>query len=130
MFTGLDPLKWLETELAKYYLLDATRIITGKTVIHPSINAVGLEISNVRPMIKLINTSGKTTELWVREDVSGDSLAVYNRTDGRFILYLNNAGQLDVAGYKVDGNVGASGSFTTVDGKTVTVVNGLIIGIV
>lgn len=39
-------------------------------------------------------------------------------------------GNINASGYKVGGVVGASGSFTTVDAKTVTVVNGLITSIV
>ena len=38
--------------------------------------------------------------------------------------------QMDAAGYKVGGVLGVSGTFTTTDGKTVTVINGIITGIV
>ena len=43
---------------------------------------------------------------------------------------LKTDDSFDAWGYRVGGAVGASGSFTTVDGKTVTVVNGLITSIV
>ncbi len=39
---------------------------------------------------------------------------------------VTGVGSLDAISYKVGGVAGTSGSFTTVDAKTVTVVNGLI----
>lgn len=41
-----------------------------------------------------------------------------------------SSSRMDAAGFNVSGAPGVSGTFTTVDGKTVTVVNGIITGIV
>lgn len=41
-----------------------------------------------------------------------------------------SGGAIDAVAYKVAGAAGASGTFTTTDGKTVTVVNGIVTGIV
>lgn len=43
---------------------------------------------------------------------------------------VTGVGSIDATSYKVGGVAGASGTFTTVDAKTVTVVNGLITTIV
>ena len=53
----------------------------------------------------------------------------YNKDDS--LLYLPKAGTIEANAYKSsDGSSGATGSFTSADGKTVTVKNGLITAIV
>lgn len=65
---------------------------------------------------------------------TGNTLTKANLTQGANITITNAAGAITIAvsglGTMAFENTGASGSFTTVDSKTVTVVNGIITSIV
>jgi hypothetical protein len=65
---------------------------------------------------------------------SGNTLTKATLTPGANITITNNPGAIGIAvsglGTMAFQNIGASGSFTTVDSKTVTVVNGVITSIV
>jgi hypothetical protein len=65
---------------------------------------------------------------------SGNTLTKSTLTPGANITITNNPGSIEIAvsglGTMAFQNIGASGSFTTVDSKTVTVVDGIITSIV
>jgi len=69
--------------------------------------------------------------------VSTGGVAIYSDTLGSNIAKFNNSGNVDMAGnidvagvYKTGGTSGVSGSFTTTDGKTITIINGIVTSIV
>jgi hypothetical protein len=69
-----------------------------------------------------------------------DAAIYYNATDliidpdeagsGKVLIGATADDEIDAGSYSVGGAAGATGTFTTVDGKTVTVTNGIIVSIV
>lgn len=79
---------------------------------------------------------GSTTREWLNFYL-GDAGKIYFGLAQDVTLYrsaanlLKTDGDFQAAGYKSsDGSAGATGSFTSADGKTITVKNGLITAIV
>jgi hypothetical protein len=83
-------------------------------------------------------TSGMERELIYAEDDEGNSLFGVKATTGNVGIGVTDPteklavnGTVKATGYKSsDGSAGVSGSFTTTDGKTITIKNGLVTSIV
>lgn len=81
----------------------------------------------------VFNESGTDADVRIEGDTDINNFFSDASTDRIGIGKNNPAYKLDVtgeinstAGYRINGTAGASGTFTTVDGKTVTVTNGII----
>ena len=82
-----------------------------------ALNALALDTSFGGNFDFILNSSTGTEVKFLKNDYVTE------------VVSIDGAGNIDAVSYSVGGTSGASGSFTTSDGKTVTVTNGLITSI-
>lgn len=105
--------------------------------------AIILRNSDGNPVTQFVEGSAKVMNLKMHDDTNDQTVQMGSPyVDGwiKCVKFGINTetptdelevnGNINATGYKVGGTTGASGSFTTVDAKTVTVVNGIITAIV
>lgn len=128
------------------FTLDGTHI--GNSLVYQDYNGIAIGTtalgsqerlrlqskSNGQDIIVLDNDAGTVTRLQIGIDASEDLF--FKSTNADFIFYRSNVEKarltntyFDTVAYKVGGVAGADGSFTTVDGKTVTVTKGIVTSI-
>lgn len=95
---------------------------THRLLVDSTSGVVGPVSSTDNAVARFDGTTGQTVQNSVV--IIGDTGAITG------VLSIVASGAGDFASYKVGGVAGGSGSFTTVDLKTVTVVNGIITTIV
>lgn len=92
---------------------------------------LGDTITAIDGLVGVGNLNPATKAFVVRgADTQATSLQEWQAFGGSVLGSFSETGKMNAVAYAVGGADGVSGSFTTVDGKTVTVVNGIITAIV